>query len=90
MWGMEFGWHEAKHERNIRQRGFGFDVASAIFLGHVITTEDDRRDYGEVRMRAIGGVGGRVFVVVYTDRGEQRWIISARLANKKERAQWIG
>jgi uncharacterized DUF497 family protein len=30
---MEFGWHDEKHERNLRERGFGFDDAAAIFQG---------------------------------------------------------
>ena len=39
-------------------------------------------------MRAIGEVAGIILVVVFTDRGEVRWIISARRANAKERALW--
>ncbi len=45
-------------------------------------------DEGEVRVRAIGAVEGLVLVVIYTDRDDVRWIISARLANRKERALW--
>ena len=50
---------------------------------------DDRADYGEVRVKAIGEVDTTVLVVIYTDRDDVRWIISARLANKKERALWF-
>ena len=50
---------------------------------------DDRADYGEVRVKAIGEVDATVLVVIYTDRDDVRWIISARLANKKERALWF-
>jgi len=49
---------------------------------------DDRRDYGEARVRAIGEVDGVVLHVVFTDRGDVRRIISARLADRKERARW--
>ena len=28
---MIFDWHDAKHERNIRERGFGFDFAALAF-----------------------------------------------------------
>lgn len=85
---MEFGWHDAKHEKNLAERGFGFDFAAQIFLGRVLTQTDDREDYGEVRVKAIGEVDGIVLVVIYTDRDDVRWIISARLANRKERALW--
>ncbi|MGI4797204.1 MAG: hypothetical protein ACRYG8_24755 [Janthinobacterium lividum] len=33
--------------------------------------------------------GGQLMAVVYTDRGEVRRIISARLASKRERAEWL-
>lgn len=86
---MEFDWHEAKHARNRQERGFGFDFAALIFAGRVLTQTDDRRDYGEVRLKAIGEAAGRILVVIYTDRDDVRWIISARLANRKERALWL-
>lgn len=86
---MLFDWHDAKHDRNLRERGFGFDFAALIFEGRVLSQADDRQDYGEVRVRAIGEVDGIVLVVVYTDRDDVRWIISARKANRKERALWL-
>ena len=85
---MEFDWHDIKSARNLEARGFGFDFAAQIFFGRVLTKVDDRADYGEVRVKAIGEVDGTVLVVIYTDRGDVRWIISARLANKKERDLW--
>jgi hypothetical protein len=78
----------AKSQRNLRERGFGFDFAALIFEGRVLTQIDDRQDYGEVRVKAIGEVEGIVLVVIYTDRDDVRWIISARQANRKERALW--
>jgi uncharacterized DUF497 family protein len=86
---MEFDWHDAKHEKNLQERGFGFDFAAQIFLGRVLTQVDDRDDYGELRIKAIGEVDGIVLVAIYTDRDDVRWIISARKANKKERALWL-
>jgi hypothetical protein len=85
---MLFAWDEAKSRRTLSERGFSFDYAARIFLGPTLEQEDRRRDYGEVRMRAIGETGGDVVFVVYTDRGEVRHIISARLANRKERKLW--
>ena len=85
---MEFDWHDAKHSKNISERGFGFDFAAQIFLGRVLSQVDDRADFGEVRIKAIGEVEGIILVVIFTDRDDTRWIISARKANKKERALW--
>jgi uncharacterized DUF497 family protein len=53
-----------------------------------VETPDDRRAYGETRVRAIGAIDADVLVVVYTDRNDIRRIISARKANRKERQLW--
>jgi uncharacterized protein len=85
---MLFEWDEAKSRRTFNDRGFGFDYAARIFLGPTLEKQDERRDYGEVRVQSIGQVGDDVLFVVYTDRGSVRHIISARLANRKERKLW--
>jgi uncharacterized protein len=59
-----------------------------IFGGPVIERIDARKDYGGIRVRAIGAVGADILLVIYTDRKERRRIISARLANQKEREEW--
>jgi uncharacterized protein len=85
---MEFEWDEAKSARTWRERGFGFDTAAGIFEGPVQSILDERRDYGEQRIIAIGEVDGEVLVVVNTERGLLRRIISARRANRRERETW--
>jgi uncharacterized protein len=69
--------------------GSEFEQAARIFAGPVQTTLDERRDYGEEHVVALGEAGGEVLVVVYTDRGDVRRIISARRANRKERELWL-
>ncbi len=85
---MRSDWDAAKHERNREERGFGFDFAALIFEGDTIEWPDDRRDYGEARVRAIGEADGLLLHVVFTDRGDMRRIISARVTNRNERNQW--
>ena len=82
---MDVEWDEEKSVLNLARRGFGFDFAARIFEGPVIEWPDDRRDYGEERIIALGCVDGEWLVVVYTWRGEARRIISARMASRKER-----
>lgn len=82
---MEFDWDPAKSERNLRERGFGFDYAARIFAGRILLQLDARKDYGEERVKAVGAIDGTVFAVIFTDRGEVRWIISARRASRRER-----
>jgi uncharacterized protein len=86
---MLFEWDEDKSRRTLSARGFGFDYAARIFLGATLEKEDTRQDYGELRMQAIGQVDEDILFVVYTDRGDTRHIISARLASRKERKQWL-
>lgn len=85
---MDFEWDAPKHQKNLRERGIGFDQASRIFRGEMDAWVDDRVDYGETRMRVLGKVDGELLHVVYTDRGDLRWIISARRASRKERRRW--
>ena len=86
---MDFEWDARKSRRNEVERGFDFWFAIRIFIGRTVEIPDTRRDYGEVRVKAIGQVGSTLYVVVYTDRGDVRRIVSARLANHKERALWL-
>jgi hypothetical protein len=89
--GITFVWNAAKSERNLRERGFDFEFASLVFAGPTLEREDSRRDYGERRVLAIGVADGIELVLVFTDRVRgrrriERRIISARRANRKERA----
>ena len=85
---MIFEWDEAKSRRTLNERGFGFEYAARIFLGPTLERQDARREYGEVRVQAIGQVVDDILFVVYTNRGDARHIISARLINGKERRLW--
>jgi uncharacterized DUF497 family protein len=85
---VEFEWDPAKSESTYRTRGFDFAYASRIFQARFIESEDTRTDYGETRMKAVGQVGPDILAVIYTRRGAALRIISARRANRKERAQW--
>jgi uncharacterized DUF497 family protein len=50
----------------------------------VILLDATRDRDGEARLRAIGRIEERLFVVVFTERGSMTRIISARRANRKE------
>ena len=86
---MDFEWDEAKSRRNTAERGLPFDLAIALFDGPVLEWADDRSEYAEDRTCAIGMVGDRCLVCVYTWRGSDevpsRRIISLRKATGKER-----
>jgi hypothetical protein len=86
---VEFEWDPAKSAATERSRGIGFNRAAEIFTGRLVEWIDDRHRYGEIRVRAVGASAGELLHVVYTRRGTVIRIISARRANRKERAQWL-
>jgi uncharacterized DUF497 family protein len=55
---MVYIWDEAKNRRNIKDHGIAFDDAKRIFESPTVERVDDRFEYGEVRVYAIGLVNG--------------------------------
>ncbi|MFK4812226.1 BrnT family toxin [Devosia sp. ZW T5_3] len=83
---MPYEWDEAKNRANRLKHGISFEEAQLIFAGPVFSWVDTRFDYGETRIVSIGLISGIVAVtVVHTDRNGTTRIISARLANQRER-----
>jgi uncharacterized DUF497 family protein len=91
---MEFAWSEAKNAANSRKHGLKFELAALLFRSPTVEEDDDRRDYGELRVRAYGKINGKLMVCVYTDRRldgrSVRWIISLRKANQREVRKFDG
>jgi uncharacterized DUF497 family protein len=61
-----------KREKTLRDRGLDFQDADKVFAGRTLTVRDDRRDYGEDRYRTFGYLCGRMVVVVWTPREDER------------------
>ncbi len=84
----EFEWDEDKSQKTFESRGFDFDYVKEIFGGYVLEKTDERRNYGETRIAAIGEIEGIEYFVIYTDRNGRKRIISARRANEDERREY--
>ena len=82
---IEFEWDPKKAADNLKKHGISFEVASELFEGNHKDTEDTRYEYGETRYIAVGNVDDVPLVVVFTLRGSNIRIISARKANRNER-----
>jgi uncharacterized DUF497 family protein len=68
------------------RHGIALQDAARIFDGPTVERVDDRFDYGEVRIYAIGLVNGIEITVIYTDRDpDERHLISAWRAEPHER-----
>ena len=87
---MNYVWDRRKNLRNIRLHGIAFEDAVKIFEGPTLEKTDDRFDYGEARVYAVGVADGLEITVIYTDASDtERRIISAWRAERHEReAYW--
>ena len=71
-----------------RQKGIGLSDAARLDWHIAVREVDDRRDYGEVRVRAYVTLERRLYVCVYTMRGTVLRVISLRKANSREERRY--
>lgn len=76
-----------KDETNRLKHGVALALAREFGWDSAIVEPDLRRSYGEERFRAIGLIGKRLYVVVFSRRTEALRIIGLRKANRRERAR---
>lgn len=81
---MDITYDTSKNESNTEKHGVSLAAAAGFEWEDALISADERRNYGEDRMIAIGYIGERLYVVVYVDRGDSRRIISLRKANSRE------
>ena len=78
-------WDEAKRRENIKKHGLDLAALETVFDQPMISVEDDRQSYGELRVQSLGMWQGRVVFLVWTPRGDETaHIISCRYADRKE------
>ena len=83
---MIFTWNPDKNAANINRHKIAFDDAKLIFDGITVEKVDNRYDYAETRVYAIGLVNDIEITVIYTDRNNhERRIISAWRSEPHER-----
>ena len=85
-------WDDDKNEVNKREHYLSFETAQYVFadperLERLDTSKSNTSR--EERWQTLGKVGSILFVV-YTERGENKRIITARPADKKERRSYNG
>ena len=86
---MRFEYDERKNAVNLAKHGIDLADAAWVFADPMrLDAADLRREYGESRRVVVGEVLGRVWVVVYTLRGEAVRLISARKANEREQRRY--
>jgi len=85
-----YQWDKTKAQVNRRKHGVSFADAVAVFEDDwAITIADDYPD--EERFATIGrDILGRILIIVYTWRGDDIRVISARKATRSEKEQYEG
>ena len=78
-------WDETKRKKNIREHRIDLADLESVFDRHMVTVEDDREAYGELRLQSLGMWRGRVVFLVWTPRGDDvLHLISCRYANRQQ------
>ena len=85
----DFEWDDEKAARNLARHGVSFEAARLAFDDpFAVVREDRRRDYGEDRYILLGMVENHLLAIVHTQRDARIRIISARLAEPRERRRY--
>ena len=79
-----YDWDAEKARANLDKHGVSFEAVEGFDWAGAIEAEDVRYDYGEKRIQALGLIGDRPHVLVYTRRGDTIRVISLRKANRRE------
>jgi uncharacterized DUF497 family protein len=78
-------WEETKRRLNLRKHKIDLAELGPVFDNPMVTVEDAREGYGELRLQSLGMWQGRVIFLVWTPRGESTaHLISCRYADRKE------
>ncbi|MFA4948091.1 MAG: BrnT family toxin [Candidatus Krumholzibacteriia bacterium] len=87
---MRYEWDGWKAQINLEKHGVEFADATGVFQDiHAIMVSDESQ--GEDRYTTIGSDAyGRILVIVHAWRRQHIRIISARVANRRERRQFEG
>ncbi len=88
--GLLFEWDGKKAKQNLKKHGVSFEEASTVFADPLaLTVYDPLHTEREDRFVTLGeSGGGRLLVVVFTERANRIRIISARYATSRERRNY--
>lgn len=81
---MKISYDPIKNQKNIDERQLSFDQAVNFDFLNAKIAIDERFDYGETRYIAVGFLGDRLHILVFTPTPDGIRVISFRKANKRE------
>lgn len=88
---LNFEWDEDKAEANIIKLGISFETAAKVFLDeNRIKIYDTAHSNADENRFITIGMADKILFVVYMERQPNIRLISARLANPRERSLYYG
>ncbi len=75
---------DAKNQRNIAERNLSFEQVRMFNFETALYSLDERKDYAEKRIRALGYLDNRLHMLVFSEMAGGIRVISFRKANKRE------
>ena len=85
---MEITYDDHKNKRNLIERNLSFEEVIEFDFEGARLSVDERKDYGEIRIRAIGFLRCRLHTLVFTEAEKGIRVISFRKANKRELTEY--
>jgi uncharacterized DUF497 family protein len=86
---MEIEFDHAKDATNRQTHGVSLSLAASFEWEVAQIEPDERHDYSETRLVAVGPIGDRIHVLVFTVRGDKLRVISLRKANRREVTKYV-
>jgi uncharacterized protein len=85
---LEITFDPAKNAANLEKHGVPLELAENVDWSEVWCDIDGRRDYRELREVGYAMIGGRLYCMVFTQRGATMHVISLRKANNREKQNY--
>ncbi|WP_238474184.1 BrnT family toxin, partial [Altericroceibacterium spongiae] len=85
---MEIEFDPAKDETNIAKHGLSLLAAERFDWETAFEREDDRFDYGEVRFVALGMIGDRLHVLVFTEGSHDEALLQTLVTAGQRHPVW--
>ncbi len=85
---IEYEWDDAKSDKTLEDRGFGFDIMEGFDWRFALCT-DIQHVENEERELWLGPISSTLYAVVTTERGRKTRIISLRRAERLEQRKWM-
>lgn len=82
---MEISYDETKRLAILAERGLDIARAAQVFSGFHLTRFDAKHSDVEDRYITVGTIGETVVLMVWTQRGEERRVVTMWKANERER-----